>query len=127
MAGERSVKRVAAVVGAALGAAGCVSTAPETVALSCADYVGRPISERIAALGPPQSVYRVSPTELGYVFETKDTTFVGGQAYYTVNYMTGADRHHAPIYSVTRKCRGFVVRAPSAATPVSQRIIVDVL
>ncbi|WP_150117639.1 hypothetical protein [Microvirga vignae] len=121
------MKRISVVVGVALGAAGCAPTVHETMTASCSDYVGRPISERIAAFGPPQAVYRISPTELGYVFETKDTTFVGGETYYTVNYMIGADRHRTPIYPVTTKCRGFVVRAPSSATPIAQRIIVDVL
>ncbi len=121
------MKRMLAAVGMALGAAGCVPTTYETMSVSCSDYIGRPISERIAALGPPQATYRINPTEIGYVFETKETAFVGGHAYYTVNYMTGADKHRTPIRPVTTKCRGFVVRAPSAATPVSERIIVDVL
>jgi hypothetical protein len=122
------LRRMAAVVSIALGAGGCVQIVQETtVSLSCADYIGRPISERIAVLGPPQAVYRITPTEVGYVFETKDTALVGGETYYTVNYMIGADEHRAPIYPVTTKCRGFVVRAPSPATPLSQRVIVDVL
>jgi hypothetical protein len=111
----------------ALAASGCAPTAYETMTVSCADHIGRPISERIAAYGPPRSVYRISPTEVGYIFETKDTTLVGGDTFYTVNYMVGVDAHRTPIYPVTTKCRGFVVRTPSDATPVSRRIIVDVL
>lgn len=122
------VRRVVAVVSVALGAGGCVSTVQETVSFSCADFIGRPISEqRIAALGPPQAVYRITPTEVGYVFETKDTVLAGGGTYYTVNYMTGADRHRAPIRPVTTKCRGFVVQVPSPAAPITERVIVDVL
>ncbi|MFC4174239.1 hypothetical protein ACFOYU_19680 [Microvirga sp. GCM10011540] len=121
------MKKSAIVIGAALTAAGCTPTIHETLAVSCSDYIGRPISERIEALGPPQTVYRISPTEVGYVFETKATTLVGGHTYYTVNYMVGVDRHRTPIYPVTTKCRGFVVSTPSHATPISQRIIVDVL
>jgi len=122
------VKRIAVATGLALAAAGCTPTIHETVAVSCSEYIGRPISERIAAFGPPKTVYRVSPTQLGYVFETKETTLVGGHTYYTVNYMVGVDRHRTPIYPVTTTCRGtFVVLAPTDATPVSQRIIVDVL
>jgi len=121
------MKRIAVVAGVALGAAGCVPTVHETLTVSCADFIGRPISERIAAFGPPQAIYRISPTELGYVFETKETTFVGGHTYYTVNYLVGADRHRTPIHPVTTKCRGFVVRAPSSDTPISRRVIVDVL
>ncbi|WP_134495997.1 hypothetical protein [Microvirga pakistanensis] len=121
------MKKIAVTVGLALGAAGCVPTVHETMAVSCFDYIGRPISERIAAFGPPQAIYRISPTELGYVFETKDTTFVGGHTYYTVNYLTGSDRHRTPIHPVTTRCRGFVVRTPSSTAPVSERVIVDVL
>src|SRR3954469_24663836 len=86
--GETQLRRMAAVVSIALGAGGCVQTVQETtVSLSCADYIGRPISERIAVLGPPQAVYRITPTEVGYVFETKDTALAGGETDYTVNYM----------------------------------------
>lgn len=104
-----------------------MSTAEQTVSYSCADFIGRPISERIAAFGPPRSIYRITPTEVGYVFETKDTVLVGGETYYTVNYMIGADKHRMPVRTLTTKCRGFVVRAPSPATPVSERIIVNTL
>lgn len=102
-------------------------TTYHTAQVSCADFIGRPIAERIAALGPPRAVYRISPTEVGYVFETQETAYVGGEPYYTVNYLVGADRHRRPIHPVTTTCRGFVVSAPSGATPVSQRLIVDVL
>lgn len=122
------MKRLMFTVGWAVAAGGCVPTTYETFAVTCSDYIGRPVSERIAALGPPEAVYRISPTLLGYVFETSETTFHGGHTYYTVNYMVGADKHRAPIYPVTTTCRGtFVVAAPSDATPASQRIIVDVL
>lgn len=123
------MKRLIILAGLATGVAGCVPTTHQTVAVTCSDYIGRPISERIAALGPPKAVYRVSPTRLGYVFEASETTFHGGHVYYTVNYMSaGADQHRTPIYPVTTTCRGtFVVLAPSEATPISQRIIVDVL
>ena len=121
------VKRLAAGVGVALGVAACVPTVEKAVSFSCADFIGSPISKHIAALGPPQAVYRITPTEVGYVFETKDTALIGGETYYTVNYLVGADRHRAPIHPVTTKCRGFVVRGPSSAAPVSQGVIVDVL
>jgi hypothetical protein len=122
------VKNFAVAAGLALGAAGCTPTIHETLAVSCSDYIGRPISERIAALGPPKAVYRINPTQIGYVFETRETTLVGGHPYYTVNYMVGVDKHHTPIYPVTTTCQGvFVVRAPSDATPISQRVIVDVM
>ncbi|WP_230529920.1 hypothetical protein [Microvirga roseola] len=99
----------------------------QTVVATCSDYVGRPISERIAADGPPKAVHRISPTRLGYVFETSETRFVGGHPYYSVNYLVGVDVHRTPVYPVTTTCRGtFIVHAPSDAVPLSQRVIVDV-
>ena len=96
--------------------------------MSCADYIGKPISSRIAAYGAPASVYRISATQVGYVFKTKATTFVGGEPFYTVNYLTGADKHHTPVRKITRVCHGvYVVHAPSDAVPVTERVIVDVL
>lgn len=112
---------------AAVGAGGCVPTTHETLALSCSDYIGKPISARIAAWGPPRTAYRISPTQVGYIFERTQTAFVGGEPYYTVNYMIGADKHYKPIHRVTTSCTGvFVVRAPSDTTPISERIIIDV-
>lgn len=116
------------IAGLALANAGCAPTIHETLAVSCSEYIGRPISERIAALGPPKAVYRINPTQIGYVFEGRETALVGGETYYTVNYMVGVDRHRTPIYPVTTTCQGvFVVRAPTDALPISQRIIVDVM
>jgi hypothetical protein len=113
---------------AAIGVGGCAPTAYETLALSCSDYIGKPISARIAAWGPPRTVYRISPTQIGYVFESRETTFIGGEPYYTVNYMIGADKHRTPIRKVTTICSGvFVVNALSDATPVTERVIVDVI
>jgi hypothetical protein len=113
---------------AAIGMGGCVPTTHETLALSCADYIGKPISARIAAWGPPQTVYRISPTQIGYIFESKQTTFIGDEPYYTVNYLIGADKHRTPIRKVTTVCSGvFVVNAPSDAIPVTERIVVDVI
>jgi hypothetical protein len=110
-----------------LGLGGCVSTTVETYSVSCSEYIGRPISERIAALGPPKSVYRISSTQVGYVFETADTTLIGGDPFYTVNYMIGVKEHRTPIHPITTTCRGmFIVKAASDALPVTQRIIVDV-
>jgi hypothetical protein len=111
------------------GAAGCAPTVQDAVALSCSDHIGKPISTRIAALGPPRTVYRIDPLQVGYVFESRETTFIGGELYYTVNYLIGADKHRTPIRPVTTTCTGvvFVTRAPSNATPVSERIIVDVI
>jgi hypothetical protein len=112
----------------AAGVGGCVTPAYEAVEMSCSDYIGKPIASRIAALGPPRSVYRINATQVGYVFKTKATAYAGGEPYYTVNYLTGADKHHTPVRKITRVCHGvYVVDAPSDAIPASERIIVDVL
>jgi hypothetical protein len=113
---------------AAIGVGGCAPTPYETLALSCSDYIGKPISARITAWGPPRTMYRISPTQIGYAFESKETAFIGGEPYYTVNYLIGADKHRTPIRKVTTVCSGvFVVRAPTDATPVTERIVVDVI
>jgi hypothetical protein len=113
---------------AAIGVGGCVPTTYETLAVSCSDYIGKPISARIAAWGRPRTVYRISPTQIGYIFESKQTAFIGGEPYYTVNYLIGADKHRTPIRKVTTVCSGvFVVNAPSDAMPVTERIVVDVI
>jgi hypothetical protein len=125
--GDIVVKKLVLVLSLAAGSAACVPTTHETLAVTCSDYIGRPISERIAAFGPPRSVYKISPTQLGYVFEARQTTLEGGHTYYTVNYMVGADKHRTPIYPVTTTCRGFVVSSASDTTPISERIIVDVI
>jgi hypothetical protein len=113
---------------AAISIGGCAPTTYETGALSCSDYIGKPISARIAAWGPPRTVYRISPTQVGYIFESKQTAFVGGEPYYTVNYLIGADKHHTPIRKLTTICSGvFVVNAPSDAMPVSERTVVGIV
>ena len=111
----------------ALGVGGCTTATYEAAEMSCSDYIGKPISSRIAAYGPPTSVYRINASQVGYVFETKTTSYVGGEPFYTVNYLTGADKHHTPVRKFTRVCHGvYVVHAPSDAMPVSERIILGV-
>ena len=117
-----------ATLAAATAAGGCVPATQETLALSCSDYIGKPISARIAAWGAPRTVYRMSPTQVGYIFESKQTAFIGGEPYYTVNYMIGADKHHTPIRKVTTVCSGvFVANAPSDVLPVTEQIVVDII
>jgi hypothetical protein len=112
---------------AAFSVGGCTTAAYESAEMSCSDYIGKPISSRIAAYGPPTSVYRINASQVGYVFKTKTTSYVGGEPYYTVNYLTGADKHHTPVRKVTRVCHGvYVVHAPLDTIPVSERIIVSV-
>jgi len=112
----------------AFGVGGCTTSAYEAAEMSCADYIGKPIASRIAAYGPPTSVYRINTSQVGYVFKTKTTTYMGGEPYYTVNYLTGADRHYTPVRKLTRVCEGiYVVHAPTDAIPVSERVIVDVI
>jgi hypothetical protein len=128
LAWENRVRTLVMTLAATVGVGGCVPTTHETLALSCADYIGKPISARIAAWGPPRTVYRISPTQVGYIFESKQTAFIGGEPYYTVNYMIGADKHRTPVRKLTTICSGvFVADARSDATPVTERIIVDVV
>ncbi|MFC1460380.1 hypothetical protein ACETIH_27460 [Microvirga arabica] len=116
-----------ALIAAAFGVGGCTTASYEAAEMSCSEYIGKPISSRIAAYGPPTFVYRINSTQVGYVFKTKTTAYVGGEPYYTVNYLTGADTHHTPARKITRICHGvYIVHAPSDAMPVSERIIVGV-
>ncbi|WP_157961413.1 hypothetical protein [Microvirga flavescens] len=112
---------------AALALSGCAPTTYSNLAMACSEHVGKPISERIAALGPPAAIVRLSPTQVGYKFVSTATIYLGGDVYYTVNYMRGADANRTPIYPVTGTCRGmFVVNAPSDAMPLTKRIIIEV-
>ncbi len=126
---EDSVRRLLAAIACSMGVGGCLPfTTQQTLAVACSEYIGKPVTSRIAALGPPQTVYRINESQVGYIFEARETSYVGGEPYYTVNYMIGADKHHTPVRRVTTTCKGvFVVRAPSDTMPVSQRIIVDVI
>ena len=124
---EACLRPILALLAAAVSVGGCPTATYEAAEMSCSDYIGRPISSRIAAYGPPTSVYRIDASQVGYVFKTKTTSYVGGEPYYTVNYLTGADKHHAPVRKVTRVCHGvYVVHAPLDTIPVSERIIVGV-
>ncbi|KFG66975.1 hypothetical protein JH26_27005 [Microvirga sp. BSC39] len=115
-------------VATAFGVGGCTTASYEAAEMSCSEYIGKPVSSRIAAYGPPTSVYRINPSQVGYVFKTKTTAYVGGEPFYTVNYLTGADKHHAPVRKITRVCQGtYVVHAPMDALPLSERVIVEVL
>jgi hypothetical protein len=128
LTGEAFVKFTFGALALALGAAACVPTTHQTLVVSCSEYIGKPISSRIAVLGRPKTVYRINETQVGYIFEAKETRYVGGEPYYTVNYLIGADKHHMPVRRVTTACQGvFVVRAPSDTMPVSERIIIDVI
>ncbi|MCB8820499.1 hypothetical protein [Microvirga rosea] len=119
--------KLAVVAGLAMLAAGCAYQPQGEVVMACSDYIGRPISDRIAAYGAPKTVVRLSPAEVGYTFLTKTTTYSGGEVYYTTNYMVGSNAHRTPVYATTTTCQGtFVTRAPYDALPVEQRIIVDV-
>ena len=121
------MRPVLVLIATALSIGGCTTATYEAAEMSCSDYIGKPISSRIAAYGPPTSVYRINSSQVGYVFKTKTTTYVGGEPYYTVNYLTGADKHHTPVRKITHVCHGvYVVHAPSDTMPVSERIIVGV-
>ena len=122
------MRPILALLATALSAGGCTTATYESAEMSCSEYIGKPISSRIAAYGPPTSVYRLNASEVGYVFNTKTTTYVGGEPYYTVNDLTGADKHHTPVRKITRVCHGvYVVHAPTDSMPPSERMIVEVL
>jgi hypothetical protein len=122
------LRPVLVLLATALSIGGCTTATYEAAEMSCSDYIGKPISSRIAAYGPPTSVYRINSSQVGYVFKTKTTTYVGGEPYYTVNYLTGADKHHTPVRKITRVCEGiYVVHATTDAIPVSERVIVNVI
>ena len=124
---EAGLRPVFALLAVAFATNGCTTATYETAEMSCSDYIGKPISSRIAAYGPPTSVYRINSSQVGYVFNTKTTTYLGGEPYYTVNYLTGADKHHTPVRKMTRVCHGvYVVHAPLDTMPASERVIVAV-
>jgi hypothetical protein len=116
-----------ALLATALSIGGCTTVTYEAADMSCSEYIGKPISLRIAAYGPPTSVYRINASQVGYVFKTETTAYMGGEPFYTVNYLTGADKHHTPVRKLTRICEGvYVVHAPSDVIPVSERVIVGI-
>lgn len=122
------MKRGVAAVAGALVAGGCMPAAYEAPALACTEHIGKPISSRIAALGPPRRVYRIDATRVGYVFESREVRYVGGEPYYTVNYLTHVDKKRAPVRPVTTTCTGlFITHAPTDAMPASERIVVDIV
>jgi hypothetical protein len=122
------LRPIFALLAIAISVGGCTTAAYEAAEMSCSGYIGKPIASRIAAYGPPTSVYRINSSQIGYVFKTTTTAYVSGEPYYTVNYLTGADKHHTPVRKITRVCQGvYVVHAPSDAIPISERIIVNVL
>lgn len=115
------------VAGLALCAAGCAPVPQGAVVMECSEYIGKPITRGIAAYGYPKTVVRLSPTEVGYVFKVKETAVVGGEVYYTPNYMVGVNVHRMPSYLATTTCRGtFVVRAPYDGMPLRERIVIEV-
>ena len=115
------------VAGLALCAAGCAPVPQGSVVMECSEYIGKPITKGIAAYGYPKSVTRLSPTEVGYVFKVKETTVVGGEVFYTPNYMVGVDVQRMPSYLATSTCTGiFVARAPYDGMPLRERIVIGV-
>ena len=125
---EACLRPILALLATALSVGGCTTATYEAAEMSCSDYIGKPISSRIAAYGPPTSMYRVNASQVGYIFTTKTTIDVGGEPYYTVNYLTGADKHRMPVRRITRVCEGiYVVHAPTDSIPVSERVIVNVI
>jgi hypothetical protein len=120
--GLRSVA-VLACVGLALGA--CVST-ESMVAQARKDFIGKPISNRYEILGQPETVVRVSPTEIAHTWAKSETNVSGGGGT-IIPYAGGATviRNSSSVSSST--CRAtYIARATSDATPLYQQIITDV-
>ncbi|NIX76624.1 hypothetical protein [Microvirga terricola] len=84
---------------------------PGPAVVSCSEFIGRPISA-FTAYRPPSAIIKVNPTPYGYDFVSKETDYVGGEVYYTVNYMVGADAHVLPVYPAETVCRGSFIGTP---------------
>lgn len=122
--GESALKKCFLLLAFAPLAGGCA--AHKSFALTCSEYIGRPISEHIAAYGPPKATFRMTPTTVGYLYEGSETRFVGHQRYYEVNYLTGVDNRRTPTRPAVTTCSGqFIVR--DDGEPRSKRLIVDVI
>ena len=111
-----------------LGLAGCgpsMQGSPsmqQSVAQARTKLIGKPISERIAALGRPESVTRVNPRQVAYTFAVSETTSRGGNVS-----AGGVSATRTPVNVSTTTCRGtFIVHAPRDDTPLRQRLIEDV-
>lgn len=102
------VQRAILAVGLALGTASCAPFWFDPIAMSCSEFIGGPISA-FAAYGPPSATFKVNPTPYGYDFVSTETGYVGGEVYYTVNYMVGVDAHVLPLYPAKTVCRRAVV------------------
>lgn len=111
----------------ACGLAACGSTVRERLTSAQQKFLGRPITDRIAALGPPETVVRTSPTQVAYTFALHGQTVSGGNVTYTPSYFGGVYANRAPLSVTGTVCRAtFVVRAPNDAMPIYQRVIEDV-
>ncbi|MGO4740424.1 hypothetical protein AB4099_28080 [Bosea sp. 2KB_26] len=97
---------LALVAGPFLG--GCA--ADKTFALACSEYIGNPVPAVVAEQSDPRPVTRVSRSTQGYVYESAQTRFIGGERYYEVNYLTGVDNKRTAIRPVTTTCEGNFVR-----------------
>lgn len=91
-------------------------------------YVGTPITERIAALGPPENILRISPTEIAYTWSETQAHAAGGTSTYVPNpWLGGGQVYRTPTTVTTSVCRViFVVHAPNDSLPEYDRRIVDV-
>lgn len=87
---------------------GCA--ADKTFALACSQYTGDPVSASLAERSDGRPTSRIAKSRQGYVYETAQTQFIGGERYYEVNYLTGVDNRRAAIRPVTTTCAGNFVR-----------------
>ncbi len=110
------MKSVLVSVGLAIALGGCVTPSPEENAALTAAWAGRPITDALQALGPPETLVRLSPTQVGYTFARSETV---GQAPGATPVATSAP---APYRTIT--CRvTFVTTTPQDTLPEARRII----
>jgi hypothetical protein len=108
-----------------LAMAGCAST-ESMVAQAKKDFIGKPISNRYQVLGAPETVVRISPTEIAHTWSRSDTTVSGGGGT-VVAYGGTATVFRNSTSASTTTCRAtYVARAASDSVPLYQQIITDV-
>lgn len=113
------------VLAVSLVQSGCMSTAEMTSRLQTM-HIGKPISDRISANGPPETVVRISQTQKAYTFVKRLSGVSGGNTTVTPT-MGGSIITSQPVSSYSLECRvTFVVDAPQDNMPEYQMIIRDV-
>lgn len=100
---------------------GCA--ADTNLAMSCSEYIGKPVSHLMARQGPPESTVAISKSSVGYVYTATRQSYTPSLPYYEVNYMTNVENRRTVSRPVTVSCRGTYI---ALAEPGERQIIVDV-